>query len=629
VRGEDRWSLDIPAAPAPGIELLRRVAVEPLDCADVMEAEAEAAAERLDPDAGLMVQAVWFDFGSDRPGRLLLVVHHLAVDIVSWSVIGDDLADLGTGTDPLPPTTSFRTYSHRLADLGAHPDVHAQLPYWERVLSGADPLIGGRPLDPTVDTGRTTDTLSVTLGSDITTSILGRLAGAFHARMDDVLLTALALAVAEWRRRAGQDVPAACLVALERHGRDADPLSALDLSATVGWFTTIAPVRLDLTGIDAAAALAGEAAAGAALEAVKEQLRSVPAAGFHYGLLRWVAPDGAARLGALEEPQILFNYGGRSDLGDTGDWAAAADDVDFGDGSDAMPAGHVLEINAEITDTGEGPALEVAWAWPTGVLNRADVESLAALFVEALHGLVAHSAAPGAGSQTPLDFPLVNITRADLDDLASRVGTLADVLPATPLQEGFYFHSVLEEGHDPYLPQVVFDAGSVDAPVDPFRLRRSLEALLDRHPNLRAGFCQLASGAVVSVVPRDAPVPWREVDLAAVPDADQPAAVDRLAEEDLAAGFDQSRPPLLRATLAGLGQGRSRLIVTSHHALMDGWSLPLFFDELAQIYDADGDDSGLEPVRPFRDYLAWLATGIPGPGRPPGVRRSPGSMGQR
>ncbi|HEX6382977.1 MAG TPA: condensation domain-containing protein, partial [Acidimicrobiia bacterium] len=638
VRREDAWSLDIPTAPAPGVEMLRRVSVERHDFVDVMEAEAAAAADRLDPDSGVMVQAVWFDFGTDTPGRLLLVVHHLAVDIVSWSVIGDDLADLGTGTDLAPPSTSFRTYARRMAELVAHPDVQAELPFWEGVLSEPDPLIGRRPLDPAVDAGQTTDTLSVTLAPDSTASILGRLTAAFHAGVNDVLLTALTLAIAQWRRGAGQEVPAACLVALERHGRDAGhseaggALAALDLSATVGWFTTIAPVRLDLTGIDAAAALAGEPAAGAALDTVKAQLRSVPAAGFHYGLLRWLDPDGAARLGALPGPQILFNYGGRSDLADTGDWGVADDDVDFGDGSENMPAGHVLEINAEITDTGDGPELDVAWAWPTGVLDRADVESLAALFAEALHGLVLHAATPGAGSQTPLDFPLVDVTQADLDDLALRVGTLADVLPATPLQEGFYFHSVLEDGHDPYLPQVVFDAGGAPrgdggcppdnggvsrqrTPVDAVRLRRSLEALLDRHPNLRAGFCQLASGTVVSVVPREAPVPWREVDLSALPDADRAAAVDRLAEEDLAAGFDQSRPPLLRATLARLGRGRSRLIVTSHHALMDGWSLPLFFDELVRIYDADGDGSALEAVRPFRDYLAWLAARDPGAGQ--------------
>ncbi|MGH9009955.1 MAG: condensation domain-containing protein, partial [Acidimicrobiia bacterium] len=612
VRQPESWSLDIPAAATSGVELLRRVPVDrglaPAGLAEIVEAEGEEAAGRLDPDGGVMVQAVWFDLGPDRPGRLLLVVHHLAVDIVSWSVIGDDLAELAGGNDPDPASTSFRTYARRLADHAAASDVDAELPFWENLLSRPEPLLGRRALDPAVDVGSITDTLSVTLPPDSAGPLLSFVPAAFHAGMNDVLLTGLALAVAEWRRHAGHDMTAPGLVNLERHGRDALALAGLDLTGTVGWFTAIHPARLDLTGIDAEAALAGGAAAGAALKVIKEQLRSLPAAGFHYGLLRWLDPTGAARLGALPEPQILFNYGGRIDRAAApADWDVAGDDVDLGDGSDAMPVGHVLEINAEATDTGAGLELEVAWNWPTGVLDRADVEALAELYLAALRGLVAHAATPGAGSQTPSDFPLVHLTQADLDDLEARVGALADVLPATPLQEGFFFHSVLEDGHDPYLPQFVFDVGGSDGPVDPIRLRRSLEALLDRHPNLRAGFCQLASGTVVSVVPQEAPVLWREVDLAAVADTDQVAAVGRLAEEDLAAGFDQSRPPLLRATLAGLGQGRSQLIMTSHHALMDGWSLPLFFDELTRIYDAGGDASGLEVARPFRDYLAWLA----------------------
>ncbi|MEW6476446.1 MAG: amino acid adenylation domain-containing protein [Actinomycetota bacterium] len=609
LRRPDSWSLDIPAAPATDVDVLRRVDVTAAALADI-EAEAEAAAGRLDPDGGVMVQAVWFDLGSDRPGRLLLVIHHLVVDIVSWSVIGDDLAELAGGGEPGPPTTSFRTYARRLVDHAAALDVAAELPFWEDVLSRPNPVIGRRALDPAVDVGSTTDTLSVTLPADVTGPLLTRVPAAFHAGADDVLLAGLALATGAWRRRAGHDEPAACLVALERHGRDADALAGLDLTGTVGWFTAIHPVRLDLTGVDVDAALAGGPAAGAALGAVKEQLRTLPGGGFHYGLLRWLDPSGSARLGALPGPQILFNYGGRSDRTTPSDWDVAADDVDLGDGSDAMPVGHVLEINAEATDSGAGLELEVTWNWPTGVLDRSDVEALAGLYLQALRGLVVHAATPGAGAVSPTDFPLVELTRADLDDLEARVGPLADVLPATPLQEGFFFHSRLEDGHDPYLPQVIFDLG----PVDPEVLRRSLEAVLDRHPNLRAGFGQLASGAVVSVVPRQAPVPWREVDLAAQPEPDQAAAVARLAEEDLAAGFDLARPPLLRATLAHLGRGRAQLVVTSHHALMDGWSSPMFFDELTRVYDAGGDASGLEPAPPFRDYLVWLAGQDPATG---------------
>ncbi|HZI38889.1 MAG TPA: AMP-binding protein, partial [Acidimicrobiia bacterium] len=160
----------------------------------------------------------------------------------------------------------------------------------------------------------------------------------------------------------------------------------------------------------------------------------------------------------------------------------------------------------------------------------------------------------------------------------------------------------------------IFDLGESDRAVDAAVLRRSVEALLERHPNLRAGFVQLGSGAVVSVVPGDAPVPWRAVDLAGMAEAEQAETVSRLAEEDLAAGFDLARPPLIRLTLADLGGGRARLVLTTHHVLLDGWSLPLFYEELARTYDAGGDTSGLEPARPFRDYLAWLARRDPDAG---------------
>ena len=111
-----------------------------------------------------MVQAVWFDFGAERPGRLLLVVHHLAVDIVSWSVIGDDLADLGGGNDPLPPSTSFRTYARRLADHAAHADVTRQsFPSGRRSSRGPTRSSAGGRSTPRSTSAAISDTLSVTL----------------------------------------------------------------------------------------------------------------------------------------------------------------------------------------------------------------------------------------------------------------------------------------------------------------------------------------------------------------------------------------------------------------------------------------------------------------------------------
>ncbi|HYH51712.1 MAG TPA: amino acid adenylation domain-containing protein, partial [Acidimicrobiia bacterium] len=649
VRTPSGWTLDIPAVAPDARDLVQHIRVDgrgPEDATEtgeeaatrrhdplrsfaddreavspaLLERQGAAAAGRLDPDAGVLLQAVWLDCGANQAGRLILVVHHLAVDIVSWGIIADDLAGVAAG-EPPAPSTSFRGYARALADRLARPEVQDEIGAWQGILADPGPVIGRRALDPAVDVGATTETVSVVLDSADAGPLLSTVPAVFRARVNDVLVAGLAIALARWQGRSG------ALIDLERHGRDLDEV---DLTRTVGWHTAVHPARLELTGINLHDALAGGPAAGAALKAVKEQLRAIPAEGLHYGLLRWLDPAGSALLAPdAERPgaQVSFNYAGRREWDDGGEpaaWDVAGDDADITAGDEAMPVAHVLAVNAEAIDGPGGPELEIGWTWPAGVLDESDVQALAELYLAALRGLVAHAAAPDAGAAVPSDFPLVRLTQAEVDELEARFGRLADVVPLTPLQEGFFFHAQLEEGHDPYLPQTIFDLGDPGAggcppgsgdlgrprtarPVDAALLHRSVEALLNRHPNLRAGFVPLASGTVVSVVPAEAALPWRDVDLAGMAAADQAETVARLAAEDLAAGVDLGRPPLMRFTLAHLGDGRARLVITTHHVLMDGWSLPLFYDELAQTYDAGGSTSALEPVRPFRDYLAWLA----------------------
>lgn len=178
-----------------------------------------------------------------------------------------------------------------------------------------------------------------------------------------------------------------------------------------------------------------------------------------------------------------------------------------------------------------------------------------------------------------------------------------DVWPLSPLQEGLLFHVMYDRNApDVYaVQQVVNLAGNLNARA----LRAALESLLARHANLRAGFPQLASGRVVQVVAPEVSLPWQEVDLSERAAADAQAAL--LAEEQWALGFDLARPPLFRAVLIRLGALRHQLVLTGHHILIDGWSMPLLARELLAIYAAGTESAGLPPVRPYKDYLAWLA----------------------
>ncbi len=182
---------------------------------------------------------------------------------------------------------------------------------------------------------------------------------------------------------------------------------------------------------------------------------------------------------------------------------------------------------------------------------------------------------------------------------------LADVLPLTPLQEGLLFHALYEherDATDVYVVQLVFE---LEGPVHADRLRAAAQALLDRHPNLRAAFRRRRGGQPVQVVPHRATLPWTEADLTG-PDTDTEKAWAALLDEDREHGFDPATPPLLRCTLVRTGADRHRLLVTHHHILLDGWSVSVLLRELLALYAADGDPADLAPVPPYRDFLQWL-----------------------
>ena len=312
------WRLEVPPPGAVrGAVLLRRVDIGGLDPGPAMPREAiaargaQAAEQRPRPrTTGVMLQAVWFDAGAARAGRLLLVIHHLAVDGVSWRILVPDLEAawraIAAGQPvSLPPRgTSFRRWAARLAEHAQSAALCDELAFWRGQQDLPSLLLTDQKLDPARDRLGIAAHLSLRLPHDVTQALLTRVPAAFHGGIDDVLLTALALAVADWCRRhvqgaaGGRAGSHAVLIDLEGHGRE-DIFADVDLTRTVGWFTSLYPVRLDPGAIDLGDALGGGAALGRAVKTVKEQLRAVPGKGLGYGLLRYLGGDTAPSLPAL------------------------------------------------------------------------------------------------------------------------------------------------------------------------------------------------------------------------------------------------------------------------------------------------------------------------------------------
>ncbi|MFE5705856.1 amino acid adenylation domain-containing protein [Rhodococcus koreensis] len=612
---ETRAAADVDAA-----SLLRRVvfdpATDPGRSADLIATEHQAAVERLRPSDGVVAQFVWLDPAPAtatpvRSGRLIVVAHHLAVDGVSWRILLPDFVtawhQVSAGSVPtLPePATSMRRWAYALAEEAVRSERIAELGWWQSVVEGPDPLITDRPLDPGVDVATALQDVSVETSLDDTSVLLTCLPDLYHGGALDILLTALVVASSRWRAERG--IPGtSTLIRLEGHGREQQVVPGADLSRTVGWFTTVFPVRVELRGIDLDDALAGGRGLGSALKRVKEHFRAVPDMGIGYGLLRYLNPDTAGSLPDPEPGQISFNYLGQVPDPAVGDTEAGWTPADgFGDlryvPDPDMPASAAVEINAIVI----GGRLRVGFGFPDTLLARAEVERLAARWREALSALVSHARSGIAGGLTPSDVPLVDVTQDDLETWEEHFGALTDVWPPTPLQAGLLFHALLAKPSiDAYTVQVELH---LKGAVDPDRMRRAAAALLERHANLRVAFVPARDGTFVQVVPATVDVPFRALDLTGLPEAERTTELERVLAADRAAPFDTSRAPLLRFLLVSTSSRESRLVWTNHHTLLDGWSMPLAIRELLALYVAgDADASALPRPRPYRDFLSWL-----------------------
>ncbi|MFG2887348.1 amino acid adenylation domain-containing protein [Streptomyces sp. NPDC048297] len=603
-------TLTVPLEPAfTATDLVTRLDVtdaRPEELATAVRAHQESSRQLLAPRSGAMLRAVFFDAGPHRPGRLLLMVHHLAVDGVSWNILLSDIADLATAHAAGQPaeaasrTTSWRTWAQHL-----HSDAHSsrrlkEFDYWVGVLTGPDPLWGSRALDTKRDTVASARHQSLSLSPQTTDRLLTSIPASFRVTVEDVLLTALTLAVGAWRRERGQDDDGQVLIMLEGHGRSDVP-AGLDVSRTVGWFSSLFPVRLNPLADrpDARSPLAADQA----LKTVKEQLRAVPDGGAGFGALRYLNDSSADRLAALGEPQICFNYLGRQNVAGQGDWTPDNDFFELTAGADAdMPLAQAIEINAMVVDGSEGQHLRATWSYAASALDGDTVPTLIRLWSEAIDQIVAACGSPTGSTHTPSDFPLVRIDQGTLDRVAPPHRAVMDILPLTPLQKGLLTHALYGEP-DPYVPQLALN---LSGPVDAAALRTAARGLLERYPNLSAQFLP-TSAEPLQIIPQQYQFSWTDIDFTtgAENPHDQQVQLHTVMREDRERPFNVRTGPLLRFTLIRLTHQHHVLVITNHHLLLDGWSTPLLLRDLFTLYSARDD---VLPSAPrFADFLAWYS----------------------
>ncbi|WP_431236964.1 amino acid adenylation domain-containing protein [Mycolicibacterium aichiense] len=586
--GAGGWSLHVPDAGSVA-------AGSCVHTVDVLSEDAVAAARsRLDPAAGKMLSALWVA----PAGQLLVIVHHLAVDGVSWRILLEDInlawaQHRGGQEVVLPaPGTSFARWATVLAEYAHEPSVVAQADAWRQIAAIPAPLPA---VQPAVDTYANAGSLSVELDTATTRMLLGEVPMAFHAGINDILLIAFGLALAEFLGTGAAPI----VIDAEGHGRDEELAPDIDLSRTVGWFTTKYPVSLAVGGLDWAQVVAGDASLGAVIKEVKEQLRTLPD-GLTYGVLRYLNPDVGLD---GSDPAIGFNYLGRLGAGGgqvSGDiWEIREDGWKVTGPAAAvpMPLMHTVELNAGTVETEAGPRLRAGWTWALSALDHAQVNRLSGLWFDALAGICAQ-VRDGGGGFTPSDIAPARLTQAQIDELCLNE-QVADVLPLTPLQTGLLFHADLahSRGDDVYAVQLDV---TLTGRLDHHRLRDALQSAVQRNPNLAARF-HGEFGDPVQVIPAYAAVPWLYLDLNGATDRD--TQIVELCVAERAAVCDLKGQTAFRAALIRTAPNQHRLVLTNHHIVLDGWSLPVLLQEVLTGYYGQR----LPAPVPYRRFVSWLA----------------------
>ncbi|HAL67373.1 MAG TPA: non-ribosomal peptide synthetase, partial [Pseudomonas sp.] len=553
--------------------------------AQALTALCDDAQRSLDLAQGPLLRAVLATL-ADGSQRLLLAIHHLVVDGVSWRILFEDLQQAYqqclTGQPlSLPAKTSaYKAWAERLQAHARSETLCQQLAYWQAQLQGFAQTLPGEDAQGSQQVGDA-HTVQVELDPALTRQLLQQAPAAYRTQVNDLLLTALARVICQWT---GEQ---AALIELEGHGRET-LFDDVDLTRTVGWFTSLFPVKLSVAG-----------PVGDTIKQVKEHLRAIPDKGLGFGVLRYLG-DAATRqaLATLAQPRITFNYLGQFDGS-----AAREDDALFAPAaqsggrqvSDQAPLGNALTINGQVF---EG-ALKLDFTFSRQRFAAGTIEELAQAYVGELRAVVEHCLALEHPCLTPSDFPLAGLSQAQLDRLPVTAGAVEDLYPLSPMQQGILFHTLEAAQQGLYVSQTSVQVQGLDNA----RFIAAWQHMVDRHEILRTGFwTESHLSEPLQWVAKRAELRVRELDW-----RDRPVSVadlQRLAEQDYARGFDLLHPPLMGLTLVRLDEQRQQLIWSSHHILMDGWSHSRLLGEVFAVY---GGQALPGKRGSYRDYIGWLA----------------------
>jgi amino acid adenylation domain-containing protein/non-ribosomal peptide synthase protein (TIGR01720 family) len=525
-----------------------------------------AIAESLRIDGNSLMKAILFE------NRLLIVIHHLVTDGVSWRILIEDIEtayrQAVSGKPIVLPekTDSFKRWAEKIDAYRNSQALMNETQYWQS-LESANVRPISRDNEAEIHRQKDSELLTISLSEKETEVLLTRVNKIYHTEINDILLTALARAMKRWHGESKM------LISLEGHGREA-LFEDAGISRTVGWFTAIYPVLLELPDSEDI---------GYQISFVKNSLRKIPNKGIGYGILKYLAnlPDGRDSEGDV--PQILFNYLGSFEH--RGGLFESAEEFTQNTVHPEFEKDHDLEIEGMIS----GGKLRFSIAFTPKQYRRDRIEELLNIYADELKAVITHC----AEKQSEV------LTKAGFGD------NFADVYPLSPTQEGILFHYLYQQSSTAYIEQFSFQIqGKFNIEV----FKESWNELVRRYDILRTAFVHKHTERPMQIVLKKREIGFDVENISSLKKEEQDSRIRNFKVQDRNKGFELSRDALMRIKVFETGQNNYEVIWTHHHILLDGWCLGILIRELFETYNALKEKKKLVfvPAVPYSKYILWL-----------------------
>lgn len=600
------------------------------DLSDEIAKKLIKAQSNLSLDTGRLMQAVLINSelasGVETQG-LYIVIHHLVVDGVSWRILLEDFSKLlgairnnsklGVSEILGDKTLSFKQWSNHLADVAKGDALNSDHGYWlqqaERIESYESPLL--KVIQKSETSYKELKRHSFSLSSASTDKFLKQANKAFNTDANDLLISALARAMMDGvREQVPEGLGRSLLLTLEGHGREAVSENHMDVSRTVGWFTSLYPVLLEL-GAD-------ETELPKNLKSIKEQLRQVPHKGLSYGLLRYGSENEnvSAYLANIPKADITFNYLGQFDGSLDNQYFSIDSDMSefeargLADQGGDLSRSQVLDFVLLVTDG----CLRCDILYCESQVSKKEIAAISQRYQEVLLETIEYCCEQSESSFTPSDLIASQITQTEIELVEAEVSKLPpftvekgfsyayeieSIHSLSPTQEGMLFHSLYEESDNAYFEQFCV---KLEANLDAGLLSSAWQKVMLTHQNLRSAYSWQLSRAQ-QIIFKQVPLDFEVHDWSNSTDSD--TQLDNFLLEDKKKGFDLSNPPLMRLNLINLRDKQQWLVWSYHHILLDGWSVPIVLKQVFEHYLAlkqKQNSHFSKPLNTYEDYIAWL-----------------------